>query len=262
MAAPPAAETNAPQPVQPLSLPAESPAPAGAAASATAEAPELAEGGAPATPRAKMMLAKPELSRAVQPARGFVAAAATPTDAFRPPARAGSEARQDRAENLADAVAQGAPSPAAEGASSPFAAGERRRLVLFRLSGAAHSGPDVEVTFDPTAVARYRRVSAGEVVLYEVELQPGAPAAAVVATLRGGARLWVADLAPAWERASPGFRLASLEARRAELAAAGEEARPRSDLAELLRRARALAAELPGDPQAAELVRRIEQLSP
>jgi hypothetical protein len=263
-APPPPAETNAPQPVQPLAAesPALADAPAPAASETTAMAAPssgLAEGGAPAAPRAKATMANAERARASQTARGFVDAAAAPRDAFRPRSDSGADTREGRAENLIDAVTIGTPSPVAEGAPSPFAAGERQRLVLFRLSGAAHSGPEVEVTFDPAAVARYRRVSAGPVVLYEVELQPGAPAGAAVATLRGGARLRVADLAPAWEQASSGFRLASLSA---ELAAIAEGARPRSDLPELLRRARTLAAEIPGDPQAAALVRRIERLSP
>jgi hypothetical protein len=209
-----------------------------------------------------MMMSKTERSLVSQPARGFVDAAASPRDSFRPRPGSGAETRERRAGNLASAVAQDAPTHAVEGAPSPFAAEERRRLVLFWLSAAAQSGPEMEVTFDPAAVARWRRLSAGAAVLYEVELQPGAPAEAAVATLRGGARLGVADLASTWEQASPGFRLACLEM---ELAAVGEGGRPRSDLPELLRRARALAASIPGDPgdqRAADLVRRIERLSP
>jgi hypothetical protein len=124
---------------------------------------------------------------------------------------------------------------------------------------------DVEMEFNPAVVSRYRRLSAGTVVLYEVELRPAAgaaEAAAVVATLRGGARLRVGDLDPSWEQASPGFRLASLAARLAELAALRPGARPRVELAALRSRARSLAAELPGDRRAAELLVRIEQLSP
>ncbi len=130
--------------------------------------------------------------------------------------------------------------------------------------------------FDPTVVARYRRVSAGAVALYEIELQPAAAAegaageggAAVVATIPGGARLRLADLAGSWEEASAGFRLASLAAKLAELAELRPGARPRGELAELRRRARTLAAELPGDRRAAELleridrVERVERLSP
>jgi len=258
-AEPPAAEANAPQPVQPLTataqpILADTPAPETSASQMEAKAApsELAEGGAPAAPRAKTT-AKTEGRRASQPARGFVDAAAMPRDAFRlQGGSTGFDAREDRGENLAQAPLLDR-SPGAEGAPSPFAGGERRRLVLFHLSGA----PEVEVTFDPAAVARYRRLSAGPVVLYEVELQPAPPAGAPVASLRGGPRLWVADLAPSWEQASPGFRLASLSA---ELAGISSGARPRSDLPELLRRARALAAERPGDLEAAELVHRIERI--
>ncbi len=155
--------------------------------------------------------------------------------------------------------------PAAEGTPSPFAGGERRRLLLFRLPEGTDSG-SVEVELNPQVVARYRRVSVtGATLLYEVELQPGAGeagAAVPVATLLGGARLTTADLAPSWAQATPGFRLAFLAAKLAELEKIPRERRPRGDLAELLRGARTLAAELPGDRRATELLGGVERLSP
>jgi hypothetical protein len=140
--------------------------------------------------------------------------------------------------------------------------GDRGRLLLFRLPSAAGAQP-VELTFDPAAVARSRRVSAGSVALYELELQPGAPATAPAATLRLPAHppitVRVADLGRPWEQASPGLRRGALAAELAEVLAG---TRPRSALPEILRRARSLAAELPGDGQAAELVRLVEGAGP
>jgi hypothetical protein len=153
--------------------------------------------------------------------------------------------------------------PEVEGAREE---GDRGRLLLFRLPSAAGAQPvaqAVELTFDPAAVARSRRVSAGAVALYELELQPGAPAAAPAATLRLPAHppitVRVADLGRPWEQASPGLRRGALAAELAEVLAG---TRPRSALPEILRRARSLAAELPGDGQAAELVRLVEGAGP
>ena len=225
-----------------------------------------------------------ELFRAA-PAGGFVDAAVAPRDIFQAGRanRSAPDARRlsagESREELVDAMAGGGAGKAAEGAPSPFTPGERRRLLLFRLADSANAAnpanaAEIEVDFDPTVVARYRRVSAGAVALYEIELQPAAATeegaageggAAVVATLPGGARLRLSDLARSWEEASAGFRLASLAAKLAELAELRPGARPRGEMAELRRRARTLAAELPGDRRAAELlerVDRVERLSP
>jgi hypothetical protein len=217
---------------------------------------------------------------------GFIDAATSPSDRVEPRADASAlgRARPAAAENLRSSAraarertdtpaglvggakvdaARG--SPAAEGAPSPFASSERRRLLLFRRPQEADAEA-VEVELNPQVVARYRRVNvAGPVLLYEVELQPAAGAAgaaAPVATLLGGPRLRVADLAPAWEKASPDFRLAFLAAKLAELQELPRGSRPPGDLAELLKDARALAADLPGDPRAQELLGGAERLSP
>ena len=173
-------------------------------------------------------------------------------------------AQPSRGENRAYLPARGGAT--AEGAPAPLAGDAPRWLLLFRPEGAALApGARVEVAFDPAAVADSRRIGGGADRLYEVKLQPGAAAEATVATLQSvspGASprvlrtLRVADLTPAWEQASTGFRLTSLAAELEEVLAG---TRPRSDLPELLRRARGLAAELPGEARAADLLRRIEQ---
>jgi hypothetical protein len=174
-------------------------------------------------------------------------------------------AQADRMDNLAAGFARVGGAPEAEGAPAPVAGGERRWLLLFRPAGGTLSRgatPDPpEVTFDPAVVAHSRRIGGGAVLLYEVTLRPEAAGEATIATLPGGGlrrprTLRVADLAPAWEQASAGFRLTALGAELDQVLAG---ARPRSNLPELLRHARELAGELPGDPRAAALLRRFEQ---
>jgi hypothetical protein len=265
------------------SPPAPSPAPPQPLAADAAEA-------AGAAPRAKAMTLKKEM-RADLTDLGFIDAAASPRDRVEPRAGASAleRARPAAAERRSSAWAAREPtdtpaglvggakvdavrgSPAAEGAPSPFATSERRRLLLFRRPQGADAEA-VEVELNPQVVARYRRVSvAGPVLLYEVELQPAAGAAGAggvagggepVAALLGGARLRMADLAPSWGQATPGFRLAFLAAKLAELEKLPKGSRPLGDLAELLKDARTLAADLPGDPHAQELLGGAERLSP
>ena len=120
------------------------------------------------------------------------------------------------------------------------------------------------------------QVGAGQSVtaLYEVHLKPGVSGSQTIATLHlrfraadgGGARettrdLRVADLAPSWEKAPPGLRLASLAAELAEVLR-GSTGAKNAGLDDLLRRARQLSAELAKSPQAAEavdLVRMVEE---
>jgi hypothetical protein len=216
-----------------------------------------------AAPRAKAMTLKKEMLVDLSNG-GFIDAATSPRDEVGPQADASSPERARS--GLAGGSEAGASSGsrAAEGAPSPFATGERL-LLLFRRSEGADAGK-VEVEVNPQVVARYRRVSVtGATLLYEVELQRGARdagAAAPVATLLGGARLRIADLAPSWEQATPGFRLAFLAAKLAELEKIPRGRRPRGDLAELLKDARTLAADLPGDRRAQELLGGVERLSP
>jgi Ca-activated chloride channel family protein len=149
-----------------------------------------------------------------------------------------------------------------------------------------------QVEFDPRVVERWRllgyenrdiadedfrddRVDAGEVgagqevtALYEVELARRPWRRTVVATLRlrhrpvgaGGPgavvetthRLRGRDLAPTWEQASRGLRLAAVVAELAEVLKESYWARD-STLAEVARRAAAAAADFPGDEQVAAL---------
>jgi hypothetical protein len=237
-----------------------------------------------AAPRAEAMTLKKELQTGLAEG-GFIDAATSPRDDVGPQADASSlerersaaaESRRFSARQPTDTPAglaggdggaevDASPSPPAEGAPSPFAAGERRRLLLFHRPERADPG-SVEVEINPQVVARYRRVSVtGATLLYEVELKPGAGeagAAAPVATLLGGARLRIADFAPSWAQATPGFRLAFLVAKLDELEKIPRGRRPRGDLAELLKGARTLAAELSGDRRAQELLGEVERLSP
>ena len=177
----------------------------------------------------------------------------------------------------------------AEGAPTPFVQGPRYRLLRFNLRGreagagaAVARDAEAQVEFDPAAVARYRLigyegqaaaggrhrdrwdVAAGRSVtaLYEVELQPDAPRGGRVATLRlryrspetgkpreTEMRLDLADLAPTWEKAAPGFRLAALVAQLAEILEGSPWAK--ESLPEVARQARSLEKARGG--QAAEL---------
>ena len=134
---------------------------------------------------------------------------------------------------------------------------EARRVLVDEVSGTLQTiakDAKVQVEFDPKTVVRWRllgyenrllkheqfrdnTVDAGEIgaghsvtALYEVQLKPGVQSSQKVATLRlrfrvpgmGEMRetakeLWVSDLAPSWEKASNGLRLASLVAELAEV---------------------------------------------
>jgi outer membrane biosynthesis protein TonB len=190
--------------------------------------------------------------------------AAAPPPSVPPAAPMAKSAKADRLDNLAS-YGRAVSAPEAEGAPAPVAGGERRWLLLFHEGAPTMpQTPPPIIVFDPAVVAHSRRIGGAAVPLYEVVLRPEAPGDATIATLRpatGAAprrqrTLRVADLAPSWEQASAGFRLAALEAELDQVLAG---ARPRSDLPELLRRARELAGELSGDPRAAALLRRCEE---
>src|SRR5262249_8385323 len=139
----------------------------------------------------------------------------------------------------------------------------------------------VRVDFNPAAVASWRRLGTGHsmaitstrtdtvaavpagpgaTALYAVTLQPGVRRDEPLITLHLGTtaqKLRVGDLAPTWDAAASGLRLASLAAELAEVLR-GVPAARNVDRDDLLRRARALAAELDGTPDeagAAELVK-------
>jgi hypothetical protein len=193
---------------------------------------------------------------------------------------------------------EGAPLPAAGAAY----------LLRFEVRGLmGRSSPDaVEVDFDPTVVARFRRVGAtahrgGAAALYEVELHkavagaapqmtaalprpPGEPPAApasraggdgaqnrVIATLRVVARdersvqdgsllavrvVRLSELHPSWETASPALRVQGMAVQLAQALAAKD---PAASLQALRARAQALAAELPEDPKATELLQLVDR---
>ena len=134
---------------------------------------------------------------------------------------------------------------------------EAKRVLVEEVSGTLNTiakDAKTQVEFNPAVVARYRllgyenraiaderfrdnRVIAGQIgsghsvtALYEVELRPNAPRDGLVGTLRlryrtpvvGNVtetekRLYLADLAPTWEKASPAFRLSVLVAQLAEI---------------------------------------------
>jgi Ca-activated chloride channel family protein len=134
---------------------------------------------------------------------------------------------------------------------------EAKRVLVEEVSGTLNTiakDAKTQVEFNPAVVARYRllgyenraiaderfrdnRVIAGQIgsghsvtALYEVELRPDAPKDGLVGTLRlryrapvvGNVtetekRLYLFDLAPTWEKASPAFRLSALVAQFAEI---------------------------------------------
>ena len=168
---------------------------------------------------------------------------------------------------------------------------EARRVLVEELTGTLQTiakDAKVQVDFNPQVVARYRllgyenrdiaderfrddRVDAGEIgaghsvtALYEIELRPEAPRDALVAELHLRYRapeignqtetvrkLYLAELAPSWEKASPGFRLAASVAQLAEILRQSPWAK--GDLNEVARQARAAAGELGKSAKAAEL---------
>lgn len=168
---------------------------------------------------------------------------------------------------------------------------EAKRVLVREVAGTLNTiakNAKVQVEFNPQVVARYRllgyenrdiaderfrddKVDAGEVgaghsvtALYEVELKPEAPRESLVATLHlryrapeiGNEteninRLYLSGLAPSWEKASPGFRLAALVAQFAEILKQSPWAK--GDLNEVARQARIAAGELGKSAKAAEL---------
>jgi hypothetical protein len=174
-------------------------------------------------------------------------------------------------------VAVSRPLLAAEGAPVPPPGAAW--LVRFTARGLA--GPPgaetVEVFFDPTLVTSARRIGAtvyrgGASALYEIELRRKAVGASVIATLRlvrveEGApeaaatallarQVHLSELHPTWAAASAELRLPGLAVLLADALAASDPA-PR--LRELRVQARALAAELPGEPRAAELLELVDR---
>jgi hypothetical protein len=187
----------------------------------------------------------------------------------------------------------------AEGAPTPFVSDAGTRLLLFNIRGREARAakkttalePDAHVEFNPAVVSSWRLlgseskavanekigpIGAGQSVtaLYEVHLKPGVTGSQKIATLHlrfraadsGDVRettrdLRVADLAPSWEAAPPGLRLASLAAELAEVLKDSSGAKG-AGLDDLLRRARQLSAELAKSPQgaeAADLLRMVEE---
>jgi hypothetical protein len=145
--------------------------------------------------------------------------------------------------------------PPVEGAPTPFVHGPGYRLLRIHPSP---PGP-AEVSFNPAAVVRYRRVGAGLAALYEIELRSDAPPDAQVATLRlGGIERAVlsSELSPSWDKASPGFRLAALAAELAE-ALKGGPGHP----AEIARLAREAGKTLPESAKATELAELAERVA-
>jgi Ca-activated chloride channel family protein len=160
---------------------------------------------------------------------------------------------------------------------------EAKRVLVEEISGTLQTiakDAKVQVEFNPAAVARYRllgyenraiaderfrddKVDAGEVgaghsvtALYEIELRPDAPAGARLASLHLRYRtpevgnqtetirhLSLSELAPSWEKASPGFRLSALVAQFAEILKQSPWAK--GDLADVARQMREVSAALP-----------------
>lgn len=168
-----------------------------------------------------------------------------------------------------------------------------RRLFVEELAGTLETVAEearVQVEFDPQVVASWRllgyenrhledhrfrhdhtvdggEIGAGHTVtaLYEVRLAGDPPPAAGLAHLKlrfrdpeggrfteTGRTLRVADLSPTWEEAPRSLRLAAVAAELAEQLRGSEHAAS-ADPTDLARRARAAAADFPGDERAAEL---------
>ncbi len=174
---------------------------------------------------------------------------------------------------------------------------EARRVLVDELAGTLMTiakDAKAQVEFNPAVVARYRllgyenraiaderfrdnTVDAGEVgaghgvtALYEVELRPDAPREGLVATLRlryrspeignlteTERRLYLSDLAPSWQAASPGFRLAALVAEFAEILKGSPWAR--TDLAEVARQVREAGNGLAKSAKTSELADLVEK---
>jgi len=168
---------------------------------------------------------------------------------------------------------------------------EARRLLVEGLTGTLQTiakDAKVQVEFNPQAVARYRllgyenrdiaderfrdeKVDAGEIgaghsvtALYEIELRPDAPSGSLAAALHLRYRapeignvtetirkLYLSELAPSWEKASPGFRMAALVAQFAEILKQSPWAK--GSLNDVARQARTAAGELAKNAKASEL---------
>ncbi len=170
--------------------------------------------------------------------------------------------------------------------------GEAERVFVEDLTGTLQTVAEearVQVEFNPAVVSRWRllgyenrdiedhrfrdaSVDAGEIgaghsvtALYEIKLQPGAPAGLPAATLRLRWRpageeefeeeartVRLADLARSWESAPRGLKLASIVAEFAEILRRSYWAKD-GDLRDLFRRAQRVSPAFPGDPRVAEL---------
>jgi hypothetical protein len=145
--------------------------------------------------------------------------------------------------------------PAVEGAPTPFVHGPQYRLLRIHPSGVSR----MQVSFNPAEVVRYRSIGGGVSALYEIELRrrSGEPGDALVAVLHLGNRgktVVLSDLAPSWDKASPGFRLTALAAELAEILKGG-----RGDLSEVARLAREAGKDLPKSAKALELAELAER---
>jgi Ca-activated chloride channel homolog len=169
---------------------------------------------------------------------------------------------------------------------------EARRVLVDEVSGTLQTiakDAKVQVEFDPKTVARWRllgyenrllkheqfrdnSVDAGEIgaghsvtALYEVQLKPGVQSSQKIATFRlrfrvpgtGEMRetvreLRVGEMAPSWEKAPQGLRLASLVAELAEVLKGAPTAKE-GNLDEVLRRSRKLVAELSTSDQGPDI---------
>jgi Ca-activated chloride channel homolog len=174
---------------------------------------------------------------------------------------------------------------------------EARRVLVEELTGTLQTiakNAKVQVVFDPQSVARYRllgyenraiadekfrddRVDAGEIgsghsvtALYEIELRPDAPSGSMVAALHlryrtpeignqseAVRKLFLSELAPSWEKASPGFRLAALVAQFAENLRQSPWAK--GDLSEVARQVREVSRELGKSAKGSELAELVEK---
>lgn len=175
---------------------------------------------------------------------------------------------------------------------------EARRIFVEELTGTLQtiaSDAKVQVEFDPSVVARWRllgyenrdiadekfrddTVDAGEIgaghsvtALYEIKLKEDAPRHGAAATLHLRYKsketghvvelehdLRLSEVAPSWDSAPRGLKLASLVAEFAELLKGNYWAKD-ADLADVLRRVRQV-AESSGDERAAELASLVEKV--
>lgn len=175
---------------------------------------------------------------------------------------------------------------------------EAERVLVEELTGTLQTiakDAKAQVEFNPGVVARYRllgyenrdiaderfrddSVDAGEIgaghtvtALYEIKLQPDAHPRAELATLRlryldpetGKATeveqaVRLADFATRWERSPASLRLATLVAEFAEILKGSYWAKD-GDLREVLRRARQLEVDFPGDKKVRDFVGMVEK---